>query len=715
MQIGLYIRCLFTGGQGSSDAEYDDTEEPLDRACVRYMMSQEKAVSDKMANNVEDNMLFKQILSLKHWADYFDDLAATVNFELAVYGKDDRELFIANKNPLCEFIRSAELNNISCPGSCIKLLKSGELVIDKCEAMLASFAFTVEGLDEKVVVLGRGCFAECGDLHGFEKILSDNDFSEIQIPSTVSFPGRESIRALAEYVRLTVNRMLKSIEGENSDLEKLLRMTTLFDDRAFSILYEAPELIYRYILDTIEFAFGHTSSFFMIPDESGLIYKTICSRGKQRDVVSDFCLDIENPLVSEMRDTSSAVYYEGLEEMVSLRGLRGIKSVYLFPVMTGGDIEGIIGVLDKAFSPEDLKIMGAFRNYVQLNLENLNLRAAAERNRKADERLNCLKELSTSIVSILDKERLLNTLLIKSLHLLRAEQGSLMLLDRSTSELVVEARKSGDDVVREKMRFKKGESIAGMALGSRGPLLVEDIEKDPRIRQANRPRYRTKSFMSIPIKIENRLAGVLNVSDKIKGGVFNQDDLNMIETFIGNVSIAIERSILYKQKESLRKLSITDPLTGIFNRRYLNKRLSEEITRYERYKHPFSFVMLDLNKFKEYNDTFGHIAGDNLLRVLADIMTKSLRAIDIAARFGGDEFVALFPQTPKVDAIQITTRLKEKIDRALSRHNVEMPLNVSMGLATFPDDAASIIDLVEKTDQALYLAKKGDGNRVVYL
>ncbi len=125
--------------------------------------------------------------------------------------------------------------------------------------------------------------------------------------------------------------------------------------------------------------------------------------------------------------------------------------------------------------------------------------------------------------------------------------------------------------------------------------------------------------------------------------------------------------------------------------------------------------MFDLDGFKEYNDTYGHISGDKLLKSLANIVEKSLRTIDIAARFGGDEFVAIFPQTPKVDAIQITNRLKERIDKALSMQHVEMPMSISMGLATYPDDASSIMELIEKTDQALYLAKKGGGNRVVYL
>ncbi|NOZ67713.1 MAG: sensor domain-containing diguanylate cyclase [Deferribacteres bacterium] len=290
-----------------------------------------------------------------------------------------------------------------------------------------------------------------------------------------------------------------------------------------------------------------------------------------------------------------------------------------------------------------------------------------------------------------------------------------MLFEDETSELVVEAKKSLDETVKEKMRLKKEESIAGLVVDSGGPLLVEDIEKDPRFSQQNRPRFKTKSFVSVPLNLQGKVTGVLNLSDKTGGGVFNEDDLDMIQSFINNAAIAIDRSMLFGQTEEFKKLSITDPLTGIYNRRYLNIRLSEEITRYNRYKHPFSFLMFDLDGFKEYNDTYGHISGDSLLKSLASVIESSLRTIDIAARFGGDEFVVIFPQTAKMDAIQITNRLKEKIDRALSQYRIEIPLTVSMGLATYPDDASSIMELIERTDQALYLAKKGGGNRIVYL
>jgi diguanylate cyclase (GGDEF)-like protein len=164
---------------------------------------------------------------------------------------------------------------------------------------------------------------------------------------------------------------------------------------------------------------------------------------------------------------------------------------------------------------------------------------------------------------------------------------------------------------------------------------------------------------------------------------------------------------LNRELAAARFAATHDPLTGLLNRPGLEALWPT--------LEPRGVLLIDLDGFKEYNDTYGHIAGDKLLKSLAGMIEESLRTIDIAARFGGDEFVAIFPQTPKVDAIQITNRLKEKIDRDLGRYHGEMPLTVSMGLATYPDDASSIMELIEKTDQALYLAKKGGGNRVVYL
>ncbi len=654
------------------------------------------------ANNTEKDLTLAELLSSKDWAEFFHSLSKTVNFGLYIYNEDGSQVFITKENRFCEFIKSAQLDSLKCPDSCINLMyesqKSNEPAIFKCQAKVMNFALTIERFGEKVFIVGKGDFVSYEDLLEFLEIVKTNKLPEIPVTMPLNLPGEDYVRSISQYVYLTVSRMLNSFEEKYKIEEKLVRMTTLFDSQAFGTLSKNPELMYRYILDTIEFVYGHTSAVLMVLDEESAKYNTIYTKGKYKDAFMDFQLDTENSIIHEMLNTKAAVVYEDLQKMITASPLKEVKSSYFFPIFISGVIEGVIGIFDKKFSREDMKIMNAFMDYIQLNLENHNLRIAVNKTKKADERLASFVDFSSSITSVLDMKSLLNTLLEKSLQLLNAEQGSLMLLDPETSELVVEAKKSINDVVQEKMRFNKGEGIAGLVLESGGSLLVEDIEKDPRIKQQNRPRYKTKSFVSVPIRIEDRVTGVLNISDKIKGKIFNEDDLNLIQSFINNVTIAIERSFFYKQTEEFKKLSITDPLTGIYNRRHLNSRLSEEITRY-----------------KEYNDTYGHISGDKLLKSLANVIEKSLRTIDIAARFGGDEFVAIFPQTPKVDAIQITNRLKERIDKALSQQHIETPMTISMGLATYPDDASSIMELIERTDQALYLAKKGGGNRVVYL
>ncbi len=686
---------------------------------------QDSLTNDSLKNNVpmntnpKEDMSLQELLSSQEWREYFLSLSDAVNFEFEIYTVDGSPISATKEPVYCEFLRSANLEIISCPDTCNKemfeSLSSDEPLMYKCKAGLANFAFQVERSGEKVVVVGRGNFSSYDDLLQFLKLARDNNLSEIPQAVPLSFVQDDYLKSIARYVCFTVTRMLSSTEERSMVEEKLVRMTALFDSQTFGTLSKNPELMYRYIMDTIEFVFGSTSASFLLQSKSSFKYKTVYATGEHKDTIMELSLDNDSQVIHEMKQTKSVYFSENPGTIISAVPLGEIKSAYFFPIFTEGSIQGIIGIYNRKFSSDDLRIMASFRDYVQLNLENQHLRTHAVPSIKEDSRMSSLSEFSQSLSNILDKDSLLNTLLNKSLQLLEAEQGSLMIMDPETSELIVEARKCIDGTVKEKMRLKMHNSIAGQVIESGGPLLVKDIEQDARIKQGSRERYKTKSFISVPIMLEDRLKGVMNISDKIKGTAFTEDDLNLVQSIMNSAAIVIERTLLYDRAKDLQKLSITDPLTGIYNRRYLNRRLSEEITRFNRYKHPFSFMMLDLDKFKEYNDTYGHIPGDNLIRDLARTLEQSLRTIDIAARFGGDEFVAIFPQTSKDDAIQITNRLKEKIDDSLGRYDVDMPLSVSMGLATFPDDANSIMELIEKTDQALYLAKKAGGNRVVYL
>lgn len=652
--------------------------------------------------------------------DIFKGFSKTTDFTLCFYTQDGQQILSTEENPFCHLIESTSPIGIACPEACKKLIHKAsegkEPVICKCDAMIINFAFPIERFGEKMIIIGRGGFATYEDLIEFLRLCKSRNIFQIPVNAPLNFHDEGHILNLSKYMSQTITCILECLE-EKKELEtKIKRLTSFLDNRTFETLSMNKELMYIYILDTIEFILGNTSTAMMVLEHSSSTYKTLYSTGKHKEVLKELRLDSQNPVITEMLRSRSSVHPLDSSKLITDGGIKDIKFIYLFPIFISDEVEGLIGIFDRKLTSEEMKIIKAFRDYIQVTLENQGLRLAISK--KSEEILASLLEISKTIAPLLDTEHLFQTILEKSIQLLNAEQGSLMLLDHDASELIVEARKSMSDIVRAKMRLKKGEGIAWKVAESGRPLLVDDVEKHPFTKQANRPHYRTKSFISIPIKIEDRVEGVINISDKSDGGAFNEYDLKLLESFTASTAIAIERSLFYKQTEILKELSITDHLTGLYNRRHINERLREEITRYKRYKHPFSFLMIDIDGFKAYNDTYGHMKGDEVLKTLADVIAGSLRTIDIACRFGGDEFVVILSQTPKVDAISIANRLKEKANNQLSTFHVNNSLKrmtISMGLTTFPDDTSSLDDILEKTDDALYLAKRGGGNRVSHL
>lgn len=165
----------------------------------------------------------------------------------------------------------------------------------------------------------------------------------------------------------------------------------------------------------------------------------------------------------------------------------------------------------------------------------------------------------------------------------------------------------------------------------------------------------------------------------------------------------------------LRKISITDPLTNIYNRRYFKKRLNEEFTRSQRYNNDISFIMIDIDYFKNINDTYGHAVGDTILKGVANSIKEHIREIDLLARYGGDEFVLIFPQTNANNAYYVANRLKEFIaNKIFKTTSNKIKLTISLGLCSYPNSAITTSnDLVKFADNALYEAKQSGRNKIV--
>ena len=173
------------------------------------------------------------------------------------------------------------------------------------------------------------------------------------------------------------------------------------------------------------------------------------------------------------------------------------------------------------------------------------------------------------------------------------------------------------------------------------------------------------------------------------------------------VERAVERYLLLStsdEKDYFVDLAVRDGLTGLFNRRYFNELINIEINRLKRVPSSLSLLMLDIDNFKNYNDTQGHPAGDELLKGAAKVFKNSVRAVDIICRYGGEEFIIMLPQTDKSSAKIIAERLRVQI-------GLYLPTTVSIGIATLPDDAQAVDVLIQKADDALYQAKKTGKNK----
>jgi len=192
------------------------------------------------------------------------------------------------------------------------------------------------------------------------------------------------------------------------------------------------------------------------------------------------------------------------------------------------------------------------------------------------------------------------------------------------------------------------------------------------------------------------------------------EDLNTIELVAPQIALALERAAWQQRANQFQVMSITDPLTELHNRRYLEARLAEELSRTKRYNYPLSFMMIDIDDFKLYNDRNGHQGGDRALEITAQCLRAALRKVDVASRYGGEEFSILLPQTTLQEAGVIADRIRRKIMSTEYPHGKSQPLGavtVSIGLSSYSPSLDSAETIVRAADRALYHAKSHGKNR----
>lgn len=216
-----------------------------------------------------------------------------------------------------------------------------------------------------------------------------------------------------------------------------------------------------------------------------------------------------------------------------------------------------------------------------------------------------------------------------------------------------------------------------------------------------------KDYMILPLNIEeNQIAGYLAV-DRIL-----ETDKEKFAILAAQLLIGLRRALLY---EKVQSLTITDSLTGVYCRRYFLERFSEELRRSKKNKLRLTFLMIDIDNFKQFNDRYGHLVGDAILRQISKIINEAVRQIDFIGRYGGEELSIVLAETDKEQAGFAAERIRQAIAAAAIRaYDEELKATVSIGVSTFPDNALNMQDLIDLADQALYLAKETGKNKVCF-
>jgi diguanylate cyclase (GGDEF)-like protein len=214
--------------------------------------------------------------------------------------------------------------------------------------------------------------------------------------------------------------------------------------------------------------------------------------------------------------------------------------------------------------------------------------------------------------------------------------------------------------------------------------------------------------MCIPLLSFGHPLGAL-LADSNRPGAFNHYDTQPLESAADICATAIQNA---RYVEQVKQLAYLDGLTGIFNRRYFELRITEEIERAHRFRAGMAVVMVDIDQFKNLNDEFGHLLGDEVLRQVSSIFHQQLRKIDVVCRFGGEEFAILLSQTNSQHAQSVADKLRRLVE-TWQFPGVPRPVTISAGISTYPEHGATRDELVKAADAGLYAAKQGGRNRVV--
>jgi diguanylate cyclase (GGDEF)-like protein len=516
--------------------------------------------------------------------------------------------------------------------------------------------------------------------------------------------------AIAESKYLAAVQEARALHQRLGDVElahhQLQRLVTFASDT--HNLTDLETLLELIVTQVVELA-GAERGFVILEEDGKLRVKASTVDPATRDPRQwQYSESIVERVFSEGRSLFFADAAEGADAARSVMNLQ-IRTVLCVPLINRDRRLGVIYVdrrlVKSQFGEPDKRLVEMLALQAAQALDNARLYAEGEAHSHQLEMLNTLaRTVSTTLVL----SEVLDSIIGFTLQLTQADRAFILLTDDGEALRCHLAKDRSGQVIGESGE-KVSSSITRRVLTTFEPECVLDT-RDHELFQAQQSilDLNLRTVMCVPLVVKQEALGVLYVDSQAVVHTFGPRDLDLLRSIASQASVAIQNARLYER-------ATIDGLTKLYVRSYFEQRLSAELRRVNRFGTTMSLMMMDIDHFKKFNDTYGHATGDDVLKLVARVIREGIREeLDIPGRFGGEEMLVMMPETDAAGAMVLAERLRHAIETTdLPGPNGEvLHVEVSIGVASIPTHARTVVELIEHADQALYVSKRGGRNRV---
>lgn len=733
------------------------------------------ATSETMSLSTQKNINTEaeagRVPALVRWLKVQQTLADETNLALVTIGSQDRIVGAAcNNTSICQAFQAnadkARLCAEFCGKARARALEAGGTITFRCHAGLQVFATAVDvaRTSEPLVILGGRAFVSTSDYLDFVRqaqqeaaVIDPTLFRNIKFTSEAEFQQATqtvAVRAQSLSVPTIPSAVVQleagsvsveaPAEAENAGgqtsppvivkVEQTYPVRTLLSEEDLNFYFSSEfEEGCRRLLLTVGKRYRIRSMVLLVRNGQQFVAGSASGPQRQRLIRSRLSMDdsILTGLTAGAGKSASAQLTDvQIGQITNDDELPVAETAEAFPLFIGNELKGLLLLLDAKLDVVSRREIMEIGQAVMIPLEisllkkRLSLRGQSEETSSGTSSITAWHDFASTVTRLSDAEAIYSAILQKSAQQLGASRASLLTFDEASQTLVIKDSRGLSPEIVSDVRQRAGEGIAGAVFERGEALLVSDTRTlaesteykwlSGKLREKSGSSFRTRSFISFPIQIGERRLGVLNLTDRENGERYTAQELGWLKNVMPHAAAALDRVFLREQAERYKLMSITDGLTGLLNRRYLEERFAEELRRSERYQYPLSFLMMDVDYFKSYNDTFGHHAGDEILRNVAQCIRGSLRNFDVAARYGGEEFSVILPETDVASAAILAERLRARVEQEFGQNNlsVRRPVTISIGVACLNRRLRTIEQIMRAADEALYQAKNTGRNCV---